>query len=353
MTIANDTDAQSQASNQTVRWKQFLLLWFLFIAICFGLGYPILKRYDPRYTDGLSDASKYYAITTGKDTSVFKELFRGRVLVPFVARPFYWFAQRFLPNWNAGFFGLLIANALFCATSACLVVAIGNKLFDNIAVPLLGATLYLLNFNIPNLQLAGLIDSGEACFLAAVVLSLLLQRWYLLPIWAVIGALAKETFVPFSFLYASTWWLALWRKNKTGKAELIWVIVAFAIGLATVSLVHSKVAGTFRWPWQIAAQANAHVNFFVSLWRVLSDHSFWYVFVWLLPLGLWRLKYFPKSWLVAAAVTAIFGLILGAYNNTGGTVGRAVFNIIGPLLSLSVASLISKTNLSTSKALST
>ena len=112
--------------------RYFILLWLLFFAICFGLGYPALQRYDPRRVAGLSDTYKYYATTTSADPSVyiFKEMFRGRVLVPYVARPFYWFALKFLPSLNAGFFGLLVANSLFCATTACLIVSIGHKLFD-------------------------------------------------------------------------------------------------------------------------------------------------------------------------------------------------------------------------------
>lgn len=314
----------------------------MFVAICFGLGYPTLRRYDPRYTEGMSDTWKYYAITTGGDTSAFKEMFRCRVLVPLVARPFYWFALKFVPNWNAGFFGLLMANALFCATTACFIAAIGNRLFGSLATALLGAALYLLSFNVASLQLAGLIDSGEACFLAAVVWSLLTKRWFLLPVWAVLGALAKETFVPFSVLLAFTWWLVERRKTRAGKFELLFVIVLALIGLTTVSAIHSSVAGALRWPWQIAGQAQAPENFLVALWHCVTERSFWYVFGWLLPLGIWRLKYFPKPWLLAAAVAAIFAILLGAYSNAGGTVSRAIFNIIGPMLSLSVALLISR-----------
>jgi uncharacterized membrane protein len=314
----------------------------MFFAICFGLGYPTLQRYDPRQAGGMSDTPKYYAITTGADTSGFKEMFRCRVLVPYVARPFYWFAQKYLPTLNAGFFGLLVANALFCATTACLIVSIGNRLFDDLATALLGATLYLLSFNISNLQLSGLIDSGEACFMAAVVWSLLRGKWYLLPAWALLGALAKETFVPFSCLFAFTWWLTERRENKTTNAELKWLVALAVIGLATVSTVHSMVSGELKLPWQIAGQARAPVNFFVALWDCLTERSFWYIFGWLLPLGVWRLKYFPKPWLLASLVTAIFAILLGAYSNAGGTVARATFNIIGPLLSLSVALLIAR-----------
>ncbi len=290
----------------------------------------------------MSDTWKYYAITTGADTSPFKEMFRCRVLVPYVARPFYWFAQRYLPAWNAGFFGLLMANALFCATTACLIVSIGKTVLGDPGTAFFGAALYLLSFNIPNLQLAGLIDSGEACFLAAVTWSLLKDKWYLLPVWGLLGALAKETFVPFSCLFAFTWWFIERRQGRTEISRLKWIVALAVVGLATVMAVHSSVSDQLKWPWQIAGQARAPVNFFVALWNCLTERSFWYVFGWLLPLGVWRLKLFPKPWLVAAIVTSIFAIMLGAYSNAGGTVGRATFDIIGPLLSLAVAALIAR-----------
>jgi hypothetical protein len=327
--------------------RYFLLLWPLFFAICFGLGYPTLRRYDPRTTEGMSDVPKYYAITTGADTSPFKEMFRSRVLVPYVARPFYWFAQAYLHSWNPAFFGLLMANSLFCATTACLVVSIGHKSLNDLGTALLGATLYLLSFTIPNLQLAGLVDAGEACFMAAVIWSLLTRKWYLLPLWGLLGALAKETFVPFSSVFAFTWWLVEGRQNRRRLSELEWtefrwIATLAVVGLATVMAVHSAVAGQLRSPWNIAGQARAPVNFFVALWNCLTERSFWYVFGWLIPLGIWRLKHFPKPWLVASVVTSALAIMLGAYSNAGGTVGRATFNIIGPLLSLSVALLIAR-----------
>lgn len=281
-------------------------------------------------------------MATGGDTSSFKPLFLDRVLVPFLARPFVWFAQKYLVGWNAGFFGLLMVNSMFCAATACLIVSIGVKLLGSLSTALLGATLYLLNFAISNFQLSGLIDSGEAFFMIAVVWSLLNQRSYLLPLWAVLGALAKETFVPFSIVFAFTWWWTERREGVKNNYQLKWIIALAVIGLTTVSAVQSSQAGQLRLPWQIAGQAQAPVNFFGALVRCLTERSFWYVFGWLIPLGVWRLKYFPKPWLTAAFATAVLAIILGAYSNAGGTVGRATFNIIGPLLSLSVAVLIAR-----------
>jgi hypothetical protein len=247
-----------------------------------------------------------------------------------------------LPGWNAGFFGLLVANALFCATTACLIATIGNRLLKDRGTALLGAALYLLSFAIPNLQLAGLIDSGEACFLVALVWSLLTGRWYLLPLWGLFGALAKETFVPFSCVFAFTWWLVERRQTAAASSRLKWIVALGIVGLSTVVAVHSTVSGEFKWPWQIAGQARAPGDFFGALWNCLTERSFWYVFGWLIPLGVCRLRFFPKAWRAAAISTSILAIMLGAYSNAGGTVGRATFDIIGPLLSLSVALLFAR-----------
>jgi len=317
----------------------------MFFLICFGLGYPTLQRYDPRVAPGMSDTQKYYAIETGSDTAAFKEMFRCRVLIPFVARPFYWFALRFLSPWNAGFFGLLVANAIFCASTACMIVIIGARFFVEISAGLAAAALYLLSFNVPNLQLSGLIDSGEAFFIAMLTWSMLTRRWYLLPLWALLGGLAKETFVPFSILFTFIWWLIERRQHANQLTLIRWLILSAVIGLTTVSVVHTVVAGQIRWPWQIAGQANAPVNFFVALWHCFSEHSFWYIFGWLLPLGVWRLRVFPRPWVIAAIVTCSFAILLGAYSNAGGTIGRGIFDIIGPLLSLSVVALLVRPDL--------
>jgi len=78
----------------------------------------------------------------------------------------------------------------------------------------------------------------------------------------------------------------------------------------------------------------------VALLRCITERNFWYVFGWLIPLGVWRLKLFPKPWVIASITASIVAILLGAYIDAGGSIGRSVFNISGPLLSLSVAFLI-------------
>lgn len=329
--------------------RYFLLLWSLFFVICFGLGYPTLKRYNPRATSGLSDTIKYYAMTTGEDQTYFKEVFRRRVLVPTVARPFYWLALRLPGTWDPGFFALLVANSIFCAITACLIVSIGTKLINDLSVSLLAATFYLLSFAVPNLLLAGLVDAGEACFIALLIWAMLKGHWFLLPLLGIFGAMAKETFVPFSTVFAFTWWLIDMRKRERIEADrepliFIGAIASMAIlGLATVMLVHFQVTGFFAWPWEMARTARADVNYLKAILREFSQPNFWYVFGWLLPLGVWRLRSFPSTWVGATAAAAVTAILLGAFIDAGGSIGRSVFNISGPLLSLSVAVLLSGT----------
>ena len=74
------------------------------------------------------------------------------------------------------------------------------------SVALFASALYLLNFAISNAHLAALVDSGEALFLMAIVVSMFYERWLLLSGIGVLGALTKESFIPFSILMAVTWW---------------------------------------------------------------------------------------------------------------------------------------------------
>jgi hypothetical protein len=59
-----------------------------------------------------------------------------------------------------------------------------------------------------------------------------------------------------------------------------------------------------------------------------------------LPLGLLRIRRFPHPWIRASAAASFVGLLLNAYHTlpeVGGGVGRCIFSVAGPLLSLSTA----------------
>jgi len=324
---------------------QALLLFALFFFICFGLGYPTLNRYDPTRTDGTSDSARYYQmIVNGPQDFGLAEHVRGRLLVPYLAKPFYHLALNRIKTWNPVFFALLVVNSFFTAMTAVILVCIGCQLTKDRAVALLGACLYLLNFVVSNMQLSGLVDSAEACFMIAITWALLNDRWVLLLSLAAFGAAAKETFVPLASTFVLVWWFAT-RSKGSRLVKGFWVVAMITTGLAVVMILQSTAAGRLIWPWTLASSIGAGGNYLQSLWRCIAGHEIEYTLIWLLPLGVWRLRKLPKPWVRASFITLMVAFALGAYRDTLGSVARPMFNAVGAILSLSVAMLLSRSSL--------
>lgn len=332
----NDPASQA-AKNSTGR---LLLLFFLFFLICCGLGYPTLKRYDPRVPGNNPDSADYYAIVTGE---VQPTNFRSyRVLVPLAARPLYRVTNGRVGQWDPVFFSLLVINSVFTAATALLLVSIGHRVTGEHVTGLLGATIHLLNFSVANFQLAGLVDSSEAFFMLALAWGLLNGRWQMLPVLAIGGAMAKETFVPFSIVFAFAWLTAARRTEGIKLTRAGWIVAMGATGVATLIAVQSAVTGHFVSPWHLTVASASLGGYLTNLAECFRRHEFWYVFGWLLPLSVWRLRGLPREWVVASMMTALVALALGASISAEGNVARAMFDVAGPILSLSVAMLISK-----------
>lgn len=327
--------------HRTPRAAQFFRaakLWPLWFLICFGLGYATLSRYHPGNFE--PDAAYYYQFVlrapAGSDTHM-----AFRWLVPFLARPFYHLAQGRVGTWDPVSFGLLVVNASFTATTVTLLVALGFLLWGEVELALLAGALYLLNFSVANLMLAGLTDASEACFLMALTLTLFSDHWWLLPLWGALGALSKETFVPFSFVLASTWWLASGSRQSNRARRAMWIMLMAISEMITTVVLESAITGKAVLPWQFAGTLNGGQPYLEHFVNGFAARDFWYIFAWLLPLGLWRLGRFPRNWILATSATAFLVLALGAYaNGPPGAAGRPMFDVAGPLLSLSVASFL-------------
>jgi hypothetical protein len=319
-----------------------LNIWATFVLICFGLGYPTLNRYDPRQL--LPDAASYAKLAQDGPAAVASP-FRFRILVPYLALAVDSLAQGHTGTWDPLLFGFLVVNSIFAATTAYLIAMIGESLLGDYGVALFASALYLLNFAISNAHLAALVDSSEAIFLMAVVASVFYQRWMLLPLFGVLGALSKESFVPFSIAMAITWLVVSPDKAPRGR-NAIFVVAMIVAECATVIILQSVISGHLVWPWGFAAGLNSHTNYAANLMHSLLDRSSWYILIWLLLLGLVRIRSFPREWVASAGVASVCALGLNAYHSTvgggGGGIGRYVFDITGPLLSLSAAACLAR-----------
>lgn len=313
------------------------LLWLLFFLICFGLGYPILNRYDPGKVPGTSDAADYCAVVRNPLTLSY------RIFVPALAKPFYLLASGRIGTWDPALFGMLAASSILSASTAIAIIAIGLRSSFSFVTSLLGAMLFLLNFAVSNWNLSGYVDSGEAFFLAMVTWSLLSERWYLLPVWAIPGSLSKDTFAPFAVLFALVWWIA---DRPIRAKRAIWIGVLAVLSGQTVLASLKSSNGLFAGGLQYASdmKAYAQVGFLQATLGSLTAHEFWFAFAWLLPLGLTRVKRMDRRWVWATAGTFLLALCFGGYNNALGNTTRAFFNITGPLLSLAAADFLTAPN---------
>jgi hypothetical protein len=248
-------------------------------------------------------------------------------------------------------FGLLVADSLFVAGTAVLIVVVGNRKLGSSAAGLVGALLYRVNFAVPNLRLVGLVDAGEGFFLLALLWSLSEFELWALPVIAVLGALTKESFVPFSIVLTSAWWFSTWpdrnpdrnddRKRARNRflPDAAWILTSWVLSVAAIMGLQWSITGTYVSPLQfgLALHRSGGHHFAVSL----HDRNLWYIFLWLLPTAIPNLKRFPKSWLIPVGATCATAFVLDAYFGgipaAGSAWGRALFSIAGPVLSLSSA----------------
>ncbi|HET9308624.1 MAG TPA: hypothetical protein VFO46_21590 [Candidatus Sulfotelmatobacter sp.] len=323
-----------------VSFFRFAALFGLFFLIAFGLGYPILNRYDPRAVPGLVDVKSYAAMVTGTPVPGHEHM-RFRVLVPWAARVFYKVANGRVHTWDPVMVGLLSSDSLFVAATALLMVVLGTRQLGSYPVSLVATLLYLVNFAVPNLRLVGLVDAGEGFFLLALLWSVAELRLWWLPLIAALGALTKESFIPFSIVFTATWWLVTRRGLQSPGRSAAWMVASWSVSLAVLTVLHWKVNGGLENPIHFAAGLRGNDHYLSQFASSLWDRNFWYVFVWLLPAGIPRLKKFPRSWLIPTAATSVLVFVLdGYYSGAPGTVGRALFSTAGPLLALSAALLL-------------
>jgi hypothetical protein len=317
---------------------------FLLFAICFGLGYPTLGRYDPRSTAGLSDSVQYYKLVEqGPEAAIGH--FKYRILVPYLAKPIYWVARGRLGSWNPTSFALLIVNSMFCTAAALFVSMLAYMLSDSWSVSVIAAFAYLLNFSVANYQLSGLVDSADAFLFVLLTWALLSRKWALLPAIGLVAGLTKETFIPIGFVFAGTWVLS---ESSVQRAKKVLAVVAMAVvGLMTVLVVRSSIDQALVLPWNIVTQERGAAGGFIhNLLRAGAEWNLWLTIIWL-PFVFIAARCIPKAWCRGALAAAVVTVALSAWNDAGraagrpvvsaGNVARPLFDAVGPLFAIAFA----------------
>jgi len=308
------------------------VLWGLFFVIALSLGYPTLNRYDPGKAN-LSDNIHYHNLITEGFQAAAENHWRYRVLVPYVAKSFYHLGKGRIGSWNPVAFGLLVANAIFLASTALILLMFCFRISGDMRAGFIAGLLLLANFNVSNLYLAGLIDSGEVFLATILAWSLLNGFWVALPVIGILGGLTKETCIPIGVALASGWFLSDWLKEQFNRKHFL-LIVAFGL-TSLMTLAALKVAGgaTISWPWEnLAGGSMVKGGFFSEFFGLLINRNFYYTFIWLLPLGALGLRYIPRGWVWGSAVSTIVVLILSAGIGVGDNIGRPLFSAAGPML---------------------
>ncbi len=323
-----------------LRW---IIVWILFFFICFSLGYPTLNRYNPTHIPqhpGLwvPDTDAYFEVVEREIPWKPVHRTKHRILIPYLAKPFYLLTKGRIGTWNPISFGLLVVNSLFTALSGCLLIHLTIAITTKPTVGLLSGLIFLLTFPVSNFHLSGMVDSGELFMLLMVAWLLFFNRWRLLPLLGVFGPLAKETFVPLGIASVFAWWVVLKKEKKNTQEQLYWAIAFSFIAVLVVLILRSYFSGDFVFPWHILwSEQGKNISFIESFFSIVSSKTFWYPFLWLFPLGVWAIKHIPSPWLVSSCFSTVMAFALGVYNNASFNTARPMFNCIGPLLCVSVS----------------
>jgi hypothetical protein len=305
-------------------------LWGLFFLLCLGLGYSAVKRYDVRTVGGMSDTARYHAIVEGQ-TEELAPIWLHRALLPVAARPVYWLLKGRTGSWDPVQTSLLVCNAALVALAAQFVYLMGLRT-DRPQSALPGALLYLLNFQVTNYLLAGMVDSLQAATFAVLPYFLAQGRWKLVFLAAIAGAAGKETTLVLVTAFTGAW--VLKRGQYYGRFAVM--TAAAAAGTQVVPLL---IGGT---PSNFLALAEGQQYYtgrgiVESLWGCIKPWNLWFTVGWTLPFAWTERRGIAGDWASGCLTSAIAILALGTWSDAGPNIARPLFNVCGPLLCLATA----------------
>jgi hypothetical protein len=95
------------------------------------------------------------------------------------------------------------------------------------------------------------------------------------------------------------------RQQRPLGKQVMWLVAAGLAGVVSLTAVLTATNGYLLFPWTYAGMLRSSLASPATAAAALKDRNFWYVFAWLLPLGLCRLKHLPREWVMASFITAL------------------------------------------------
>ena len=312
----------------------YLILFFLFFFISFGLGYPALNRIDVTSLEALSDSVLYFdIIENGLGGIIHDPTSRStRILIPMMAHLLYELLPQ-MGSWDAATLSMLIVTASFCALMGLIIFHLGIMISNSAFVSIIASFLYFLNFSVSNFYLAGLVDSGFGLSFAILSYVLLKNKWGWLPLIAFLGTLIKEVFLPLGTIFIFGWLFSQWYRTKTLNYLCILNFLLFIlISFTTTTALKSYALNDIIFPWQQVSEfKGVGMTHFYGSMLILTIARFLYVFIWLLPLATPNIIKLPVNWLSAMFFSIAATMFLGWWASISGAgFGRGVFNVAAP-----------------------
>lgn len=319
-----------------------LSLTFIFVLsflMAAGLGYQGLNRFYAPDLNQLSDTYFYfYIVENGISETLADKAGRStRFLMPMLGKLVLEITPA-LGSWDRTAFALLVVGAMFVAGICCQIYYIARRLQLDGAVAIGAVFIYLLNFQITNIFVVGLIDGAFAFFIMLYVIVSFERRYLWLPVVAILGVVTKEVFLPFvcaySFILVA---YDYWTKRTIEIQAIVSGVISAVICLLIFLYLRELSMGSVVTPLQHAeglwpGNAPLFTNPLGTLMR------FSYVFGWLLPLAVFSLGQIDPRLRTPLLLSLIPLLVLGTVAAISGNgYGRISFNVVGPVFAIAAS----------------
>jgi hypothetical protein len=141
--------------------------------------------------------------------------------------------------------------------------------------------------------------------------------------------------------FTLSWWLCSRKVLRSPSIAAVWMATSWFVALGSMTALQWRITHVYRSPLRFGLDLHRNSDYVSHFLSSFRDRNLWYIFSWLLPLALWKLRRLPLNWRVATAATSLTAFALDAYyGGAPGAIGRALFSVAGPLLCASAALLL-------------